>query len=52
VDLLLGCVEGEVADVEGGSVFELVFGLWRGFAVQVIIAVAFASSLLKRPLAR
>lgn len=27
VDLLLGGVEGEVANVEGGSVLELVFGL-------------------------
>jgi hypothetical protein len=46
VYLLLGGVEGEIADIEGGSVFELVFRFRRGFAVHIIIAVAFASSLL------
>jgi hypothetical protein len=46
VYLLFGGVEGEVADVEGSSVFELVFGLGRGLAVLVVVAVAFASALL------
>lgn len=46
VDLLLGGVEGEVADVERGGVFELVFGLRRGLAA-VVIAVPVASALLK-----
>jgi hypothetical protein len=45
VYLLFGGVEGEVADVEGGSVFELVFGLGRGFAVGLLVASA-ASPLL------
>jgi hypothetical protein len=51
VDLFLGCVEGEVADVERGCIFELVFGLGRGLAV-VVVAVAVASSLLGKGLAR
>jgi hypothetical protein len=46
VYLLFGCVEGEVADVESSSVFELVFRFRRGFAVQLLIAGA-ASALLK-----
>jgi hypothetical protein len=45
VYLLLGRVEGEVADVEGRGVFELVFGLGRRLAL-VVVAVAFASALL------
>jgi hypothetical protein len=36
VDLLLGRVEGEIADVQGGRVFELVFGFGRGGAVEVV----------------
>jgi hypothetical protein len=50
VYLLLGRVEGEVADVERGCVFELVFGLGRRLAVLVVVAVAFASALLGRVL--
>jgi hypothetical protein len=47
VDLLLGGVEGEVADVEGAGVLELVFGLRGGFAVErLVVAAAFASALL------
>jgi hypothetical protein len=45
VYLFFGCVEGEVANVESGSVFELVLGFGRGFAVQLLIAGA-ASTLL------
>ena len=51
MDLLLGRVEGEVADIESRSILELVFGLWRGFAVKIIVAVAFTSSLLQSLLA-
>jgi hypothetical protein len=46
MDLLFGGVEGEVADVEGCSVFELVFGFGGGFAVEAVVAVAFTSALL------
>lgn len=46
VDLLFGGVEGEVADVEGRGIFELVFGLGRRLAELVVVAVAFASTLL------
>ena len=35
VDLLFGCVEGEVADVEGCGVLELVDGFGGGGAVAV-----------------
>ena len=46
MDLLFGGVEGKVADVEGGCVFELVFG--RGGAAAVIVtSVAVASALLE-----
>jgi hypothetical protein len=48
VYLLLGGVEGEVADVEGGSVFQLVFGLGRGFAVQLLVASAASPLLVER----
>jgi hypothetical protein len=47
VDLLLGGVEGQVADVEGGGVLELLLGLWAGaVVVVVVVAVAVASALL------
>jgi hypothetical protein len=46
VDLLLGGVEGEVADVERGCVAQLVFG--RGGAAAVVVArVAVAFALLQ-----
>jgi hypothetical protein len=47
VDLLFGGVEGEVADVERGCVFELVFG-GGGASAEVVVAgiVAVASALL------
>ena len=49
VDLLLGGVEGEVTDVEGAGVLELVFGLRGGFVVErLLVAAAFASALLYR----
>lgn len=46
VDLLLGGVEGEVADVEGCGVLELVFGFGRFGAVELVVAGAIASALL------
>ena len=45
VDLLFCRVEGEVADVEGGRVFELVFGR-GGASADVVVAAAVASALL------
>jgi hypothetical protein len=45
VYLLFGGVEREVADVERGSVFQLVLGLRRGLTVQLLVASA-ASPLL------
>jgi len=36
VDLLFGGVEGEVADVEGAGVTELLFEVWGGGAVGII----------------
>jgi hypothetical protein len=47
VDLLFGGVEGEVADVEGCGIFELVFGFRGGGAVEGVVG-AIASSLLYR----
>lgn len=45
VDLLLGGVEGQIADVERGGIFELV--LWRGrAAADIVVAIAVASTLL------
>jgi hypothetical protein len=44
MDLLFGGVEGEVANVEGCGVFELVFWFGGGGAVGVVGAIA--SSLL------
>jgi hypothetical protein len=44
MDLLLGGVEGEVADVERGCVAQFVFG--RGRAAPVVIAVAVVLALL------
>jgi hypothetical protein len=46
VDLFLRGVEGEVADVQGCGIFELVFGFGGGGAVEVVGAAAFASALL------
>ena len=40
VDLLLGGVEGEVADVEGGGVGELVFDVWGRGASGVFVGGA------------
>lgn len=40
VDLLLGRVEGEVADVEGCGVLQLFHGVWRGGAVGGVAALA------------
>jgi hypothetical protein len=40
VDLLFGRVEGEVADVEGCRVLQLVDGLGRGRAVVGVAALA------------
>ena len=40
VDLLLRCVEGEVADVEGCGVLELVHGVGGGGAVGGVAALA------------
>jgi hypothetical protein len=40
VDLLLGCVEGEVADVEGCGVLQLVHGVGGGGAVGGVAAFA------------
>jgi hypothetical protein len=45
--LLFSGVEGEVADIESGCVFELVFGLGRGLAVLLVVAGAVASALLR-----
>jgi len=40
VDLLFGCVEGEVADVEGCGVLEFVHWVWGGGAVGGVAALA------------
>jgi len=44
VDLLFGGVEGEVADVEGGCVFEFVFGLGGLFLRSVVVGSALVSA--------
>jgi hypothetical protein len=51
VNLLFGGVEGKVADVQRRGIFELVLRLGRGFAVPVVVAVAFASPFLGHVLA-
>jgi hypothetical protein len=48
VDLLLGGVEGEVADVEGGCVLEFVFGLGSLFLGSVIVGGALVSATVLR----
>jgi hypothetical protein len=40
VDLLLGRVEGEVADVEGCGVLQLFHGVWGGGTVGGVAALA------------
>lgn len=40
VDLLLGRVEGEIADVEGCGVLQLFHGIWGGGAVGGVAALA------------
>lgn len=37
--LLFGCVEGQVADIEGGGIFESVFFLFVGLLLCLLIAV-------------
>jgi hypothetical protein len=48
VDLLLGRVEGEVADVEGGCVLEFVLGLGGLFLGSVIVGGALVSTTVLR----
>lgn len=46
MDLLFGGVEGEVADVEGGCILELVFGLGSLFLGSVIVGSTLVSTAL------
>ena len=48
VDLLFGGVEGEVADVEGCGVGELVFGLGGGGMVGGVVVAALSLLVLWR----
>ncbi len=47
VDLLFGGVKGEVADVEGAGVAELLFEVWGGGAVGIVAGGAAALFVLK-----
>lgn len=48
MDLLFGGVEGEVADVEGGCVFEFVLGFRCLFLGSVVVGGALVSATVLR----
>jgi hypothetical protein len=46
VDLFFGRVEGEIADVESGGIFEGIFGLFLGGVVAIVISGMLPSFVL------
>lgn len=46
MDLLFGGVEREVADIEGGRILELVFGLGSLFLRSVVVGSTLVSTAL------